>query len=685
MEVGPANARARDRRVARHRRGRSRTPSRRAAARSGGCRARASRPATWPTASRSRRRSRASATVDVLVANAGIAHYLPFAEMPPELIERADAASTGSAPPTRSRPPCPGMLERRRGHIVIVSSGAGIRSFPGAAVYGATKAAQRGFGEALRHELQGHGRRADDGLPGPDPQLAPRPREGAHAGLVPAGPRGRRPSRSRRRSSRPSRRTGARSSTRRTCGCCASSTGCARRWPTRMLRRIMDRSAAPVKLPLSPPLKPQLAKSARELPEGDDWCYEPKWDGFRTIVFRDGDEVHLQSRNGKPMNRYFPEVVEQALALPADALRARRRDGGDGRRRPGVRPALAAHPPGRLARGAARARRRRPRSWPSTCWPRATRRCSSCPTRERRERLAALVADPVELTPSTDDPEAAGEWLAGTGEGVIAKEASAPYRPGERVGMVKIKRVRTADAVVAAFRFGKEPGTVGSLILGLYDDGRRAARRRAHLELPRQAEARAARAARALPHRRARLGRAEPLEVRRGARLGGPAARAGLRGRLRPHHRPADPSRREVPALAQRQGPAGMPHSLSCATDPAPDRARRRCSRRRRRPQYRSRPTTRSWATAGARGEIYVYGMRNPYRWSFDRATGDMWIGDVGGSHRTRRRSTTSPRAQHRGRQPRLELPVRAPRCRPAARPPTTSRRCTPTRAARTS
>ena len=72
-----------------------------------------------------------------------------------------------------------------------------------------------------------------------------------------------------------------------------------------------------VKLPLTPPLKPQLAKSARELPAGDDWCYEPKWDGFRTIVFRDGDDVHLQSRNGKPMNRYFPDVVEQALALPA--------------------------------------------------------------------------------------------------------------------------------------------------------------------------------------------------------------------------------------------------------------------------------------------------------------------------------------------------------------------------------
>ena len=92
------------------------------------------------------------------------------------------------------------------------------------------------------------------------------------------------------------------------------------------------------------------------------------------------------------------------------------------------------------------------------------------PYEERRERLAAAVGDPVELTDTTPDRDAAGQWLAGTGEGVIAKEAASPYLPGERTGMVKIKRVRTADAVVAAFRFGKEEGTVGSLILGLYDD-----------------------------------------------------------------------------------------------------------------------------------------------------------------------------------------------------------------------
>jgi ATP-dependent DNA ligase len=92
------------------------------------------------------------------------------------------------------------------------------------------------------------------------------------------------------------------------------------------------------------------------------------------------------------------------------------------------------------------------------------------PYDERRERLAAVIAEPVELTESTPSIDEAGKWLAGAGEGVIAKQGNAPYRPGERVGMVKIKRVRTLDAVVVAFRYGKEEGTVGSLILGLYDD-----------------------------------------------------------------------------------------------------------------------------------------------------------------------------------------------------------------------
>jgi ATP-dependent DNA ligase len=224
-----------------------------------------------------------------------------------------------------------------------------------------------------------------------------------------------------------------------------------------------------VKLPISAPLKPQLAKSSRELPAGDDWCYEPKWDGFRTIVFRDGDEVHLQSRNGKPMNRYFPDVVEQALALKAKRYVI---DGEMVVTVDGIQEfdllSQRIHP---AASRVERLARETPAALVAfDLLAEGDESLLELPYTERRKRLAELIADPVELTPSTSDPDEAAQWLAGTGEGVIAKQASGAYKPGERVGMVKVKRVRTADAVVFAFRFGKEPDTVGSLILGMYDD-----------------------------------------------------------------------------------------------------------------------------------------------------------------------------------------------------------------------
>jgi ATP-dependent DNA ligase len=224
-----------------------------------------------------------------------------------------------------------------------------------------------------------------------------------------------------------------------------------------------------VALPLKPPLKPQLARSAKDLPSGDDWRYEPKWDGFRTIVFRDGSDVQLQSRNGRPMNRYFPDVVEQVLALPAQRLVL---DGEmivvvDGIQEFDLL-SQRIHP---AASRVERLARETPAELVAfDLLAEGDETLLELPFDERRERLAGVVADPVQLTPVTVEPDSAGEWLAGTGEGVIAKEAAASYRPGERKGMLKIKRVRTADAVVAAFRFGKEPDTVGSLILGLYDD-----------------------------------------------------------------------------------------------------------------------------------------------------------------------------------------------------------------------
>jgi ATP-dependent DNA ligase len=222
-------------------------------------------------------------------------------------------------------------------------------------------------------------------------------------------------------------------------------------------------------LPLKPPVKPQLAKSAKELPEGEGWRYEPKFDGFRTIVFRDGDDVHLQSRNGRPMNRYFPDVVEQVLKLPHDRLVL---DGEmivvvDGIQEFDLL-SQRIHP---AASRVERLREETPAGLVAfDLLAEGDEVLCELPYEERRERLAAVVAGPVELTPMTPDSSDAGQWLTGTSEGVIAKQADAPYRPGERTGMVKIKRVRTADTVVAAFRFGKEEGTVGSLILGLYDD-----------------------------------------------------------------------------------------------------------------------------------------------------------------------------------------------------------------------
>jgi ATP-dependent DNA ligase len=225
-----------------------------------------------------------------------------------------------------------------------------------------------------------------------------------------------------------------------------------------------------VALPLSPPVLPQLARSARDLPSGDAWRYEPKWDGFRTVVFRDGDEVFLQSRNGKQLNRYFPEVVEAALALPTPRLVI---DGEIVVEVDGVQEfdllSQRIHP---AASRVERLRRETPAHLVAfDVLAHADEPLLELPYDGRRERLAELVADPVRLTPVTADAAAAGAWLRGSSEGVVAKDGTAPYRPGERTGMVKVKRVRTLDTVVAAFRMGKAEDTVGSLILGLYDDG----------------------------------------------------------------------------------------------------------------------------------------------------------------------------------------------------------------------
>jgi len=228
-------------------------------------------------------------------------------------------------------------------------------------------------------------------------------------------------------------------------------------------------------LPLLPPVKPMLAKAATKLPTGEDLYYEPKWDGFRCIVFRDGDEVELGSRNERPLTRYFPEVVQAVkeqlpercvvdgeIVVPAgdrlhfEALLQR------------IHPAesrvnlLAEQTPASfvafdlLALG----------DESLLDQPFADRRAAL-------ERALAGSRPPVYLTSITRDAETAQRWFEtfeGAGlDGVVAKAADLPYGPDQRL-MTKVKHVRTADCVVAGFRWHKSGPIVGSMLLGLYND-----------------------------------------------------------------------------------------------------------------------------------------------------------------------------------------------------------------------
>ena len=214
-------------------------------------------------------------------------------------------------------------------------------------------------------------------------------------------------------------------------------------------------------LPLQPPLLPQLARPAKKLPAGDEWVYEPKWDGFRTIVFVDGDDVFLQSRSGKPMRRYFPELAFPAGRYVLDGeIVLFDADGHQDFDTLGQR----IHPAESRVRMLAE-------QTPTTfiafdLLAIEDESLLELPQSERRARLESMAE--LRLTDSVSDADAASEWLR-SAEGVIAKDSRAGYRPGERVGMMKIKRVRTIDAVVMGWRPGKEEGTVGSFILGLYE------------------------------------------------------------------------------------------------------------------------------------------------------------------------------------------------------------------------
>jgi ATP-dependent DNA ligase len=229
-------------------------------------------------------------------------------------------------------------------------------------------------------------------------------------------------------------------------------------------------------LATTPPIEPMLAKIAEELPPADGFLFEPKWDGFRAIVFRNGDECYIQSRDSRPLNRYFPELERACIdrlprgyvidgeivvvgpgGLDFDALQQR------------------LHP---AASRVAKLSQLTPASFVAfDLLAAGSRSTMQLPQAERRKRLESLlrnVEPPIHLTPATRDRAVAQDWLErfeGAGlDGVVAKPESATYQPGKRA-MLKIKHSRTADCVVAGFRWYRETDdAVGSLLLGLYND-----------------------------------------------------------------------------------------------------------------------------------------------------------------------------------------------------------------------
>ena len=232
-------------------------------------------------------------------------------------------------------------------------------------------------------------------------------------------------------------------------------------------------------LPIEPPFPPMEALLVSAIPAGENWEYEPKWDGFRCLAFRDGDHVELQSKSGQPLGRYFPEIVEALLKLKASQFVL------DGELVIPVQDRLSfddllqrIHP---AASRVAKLANETPAHFivfdllvdesgkPLHDLVLAKRR----PKLERFAKKHLAKNQTIELSPKTKDIAVAREWLSTTGlklDGVIAKRLDLPYRSGERDGMQKVKRMRTADCVVGGFRYASKGKVVGSLLLGLYDE-----------------------------------------------------------------------------------------------------------------------------------------------------------------------------------------------------------------------
>jgi ATP-dependent DNA ligase len=229
---------------------------------------------------------------------------------------------------------------------------------------------------------------------------------------------------------------------------------------------------------IRPPLAPMEARSVDQIPSGDGWQYEPKWDGFRCLAFREGDQIYLQSKAGQPLARYFPDVVDALgkleakrfvldgeLAIPVDGrlsfdeLQLRLHPAASR-----VQKLAAAHPAIFVVFDLLADRDGKP--------------LLEQPLRERRERLEDFAAKffrrekRIRLSPATADLKKAQRWFEEVGgdlDGIVAKRRDAAYASGERTAAVKIKLIRTVDCVVGGFRYASGERVIGSLLLGLYD------------------------------------------------------------------------------------------------------------------------------------------------------------------------------------------------------------------------
>lgn len=319
-------------------------------------------------------------------------------------------------------------------------------------------------------------------------------------------------------------------------------------------------------LPLDTP--PMEAKAADVIPEGDDWQYEGKWDGFRFLAFRQGDAVELRAKSGKPLGRYFPELVATLRDLPSprfvvdgeivisvdgkpsfDALQMRLHPAESRIRK------LSLETPAHIV------------VFDMLCDEHGTILLART-LEERRAMLEAFVASAsrkdIVLSHCTRDVKEARFWLSDAGhgatDGVVAKRLDEPYQPGVRA-MVKIKRLRSADCVVGGFRYLSNSPQVGSLLLGLYNDAGKLdhvgftstiAKRQGGTYPQARSHARTAGL-----HRKS-AGRTEPLEHRTQRRMAAGSAGIGGGSAIRPRHGRSLPAWHQVPALAARQSAGAM-------------------------------------------------------------------------------------------------------------------------------